>query len=46
MLVVQNFVKLYFSNGFTNRKILNLLAQQHHIIISIRTFEKNSHKVC
>lgn len=31
-------MKLYFSIGFTNNKILNLLA--YHIIISIRTLKR------
>ena len=38
---VEHFGELYFNLGFTNKEILNLLAHQHHIVISIRTFKKN-----
>ena len=37
---VEHFVELYFSLGFTNKEILNLLAHQHHIVISIRTLKR------
>lgn len=40
MRAVEHFVELYFSIGFTNKEILNLLAHQHHIVISIRTLER------
>ena len=33
-------MELYFRIGFTNKEILNLLAHQHHIIISIRTLKR------
>ena len=40
MRETENFVNLYFRTGFTNRKILHLLAHQHHIIISFRTLRR------
>ena len=40
MGAVEDFVELYFRIGFTNKEILNLLAHQHHIIISIRTLKR------
>lgn len=40
MRAVEHFVELYFSIGFTNKEILNLLAHQHHIVISIRTLKR------
>lgn len=36
MELVGNLVQLYFSVGLSNKDILNLLAHQHHVIISIR----------
>ena len=40
MGAVEDCVELYFRIGFTNKEILNLLAHQHHIIISIRTLKR------
>jgi len=34
-----------FSIGFTNKEILNLLAHQHHIVISIRTLKRKCKKM-
>ncbi|XP_078799348.1 uncharacterized protein LOC110016040 isoform X2 [Oryzias latipes] len=42
---VDHFVKLYFRIGFTNKEILNLLATQNQIIISIRTLKRICRKL-
>lgn len=36
-MYVEDLVKFYFRNGFSNKEILGLLAHQHGVIISIRT---------
>ena len=40
LMVVEYFMMLYFNIGFTDRDILNLLANQHHIILNIRTSKR------
>ena len=43
---VEHLVKLYAGIGFTNKEILNLLAHQHQIIISIRTLKRLCKRLC
>ena len=39
-----NLIKHYFHLGFSNKEILNCLAQNHHCIISIRTLKRLTKK--
>ncbi len=38
------FIKLHFTVGFSNKEML-ILAQNHHIIRSIHTLKRHSHKL-
>ncbi len=46
MPAVKDLIKLYFSGGFNNKEILVILAQNHCIIISIKTLKRHCCKLC
>ncbi|XP_035990558.1 uncharacterized protein LOC118562959 [Fundulus heteroclitus] len=39
--MTDDLIKLYFSIGFSNKEILMLLAQNHRIVLSIRTLKRH-----
>ncbi|KAK0153303.1 hypothetical protein N1851_005037 [Merluccius polli] len=46
MACVDNLVKLYFRIGFNNKEILAILAQNHSVVISVRTLKRLCGKLC
>lgn len=45
MPTVESLITLYFLLGLSNKEILVILAQNHHILISIRTLKRHCRKL-